>query len=205
MFQEENIDLTKFKKKLSAEFFLLPTEIVAMKLLGKIIVKVEESGEILAGEMVKTEAYLGDNDEASHSFPGITERNKPMFAKGGVLYVYKSYGIHHCINIVTEKAGIGAAVLIRAVKPIAGIEIMKKRRGTDDIYKLCKGPGNTAKAFGFTKNDNFRSLASDNLFLIDGKSPDKNEIKITERVGITRSADLTLRFYLKNSKYISRK
>jgi DNA-3-methyladenine glycosylase len=205
MCRESKFDLSKYKKKLDVDFFLLPTTDVAMKLLGKIFVKVEEDGQLLAGKIVETEAYLGKGDEASHSFPGLTERNRPMFEQGGILYVYKSYGIHHCINFVTEKAGIGAAVLIRAVEPLAGIDTMKFRRGVEDILRLCNGPGNTAKAFGFKKDDNFRSLTSDNLFILDVNSSGKDEILRTKRIGISRSTDLLLRFYLKNSKYISRK
>ena len=194
-----------FGEKLDNNFFLQNTEQVALQLLNKILVKIEKDRTVLAGKIVETEAYLDNNDEASHSFTGISDRNRPMFEQGGILYVYKSYGIHHCINVVTEKSGKGAAVLIRALEPLAGLDLMKKRRGTDDIYKLCKGPGNTAKAFGFTKDDNFRSLTSDELFIANAKDVALDDVIRTGRVGISRSNDLLLRFYLKNSKFISRK
>ncbi len=192
-------------KKLEKAFFLNATEDVAMKLLGKIIVKIDESGETIAGKVVETEAYLHDTDKASHSYKGMTERNKPMFEQGGILYVYKSYGIHHCINVVTEEKGKGAAVLIRAVEPVSGIGIMQNRRGVDDIRRLCKGPGNTAKAFGFTLNDNYRSVTSEKLYFVANENIPEKHIIITKRIGISQSKDLLLRFYVKNSNFISRK
>jgi DNA-3-methyladenine glycosylase len=192
-------------KKLEKAFFLNATEDVAMKLLGKIIVKIDESGETIAGKVVETEAYLHDTDKASHSYKGMTERNKPMFEQGGILYVYKSYGIHHCINVVTEEKGKGAAVLIRAVEPVSGIGIMQNRRGVDDIRRLCKGPGNTAKAFGFTLNDNYRSVTSEKLYFVAHENIPEKHIIITKRIGISQSKDLLLRFYVKNSNFISRK
>lgn len=193
------------KDKVDENFYLQSTEQVAVQLLNKILVKCEKDGTILAGKIVETEAYLGKDDAASHSFVGVTERNRPMFEKGGILYVYRSYGIHHCINIVTEEKTIGAAVLIRAVEPLDGLELMKRRRGTDNIHKLCNGPGNTAKAFGFTKEDNFQSLLSENLFIANNRILPKSKIIKTQRVGISRSKELMLRFYIKNSKFISRK
>lgn len=192
-------------KKLEKSFFLQPTELVAMKLLGKIIVKVEEDGQIIAGKIVETEAYLHKIDKASHSYKGEANRNKPMFEGGGILYVYKSYGIHHCINVVTEEKGKGTAVLIRAIEPVEGLDLMIKNRGVDDINKLCKGPGNTAKAFGFTKDDNYRSLSSNNLYIVSTENLDEKEIFAGKRIGISQSKNLLLRFYVKKSSFISRK
>ncbi len=202
---KDNIEKLLSKGILKKEFYLQPTQEVAINLLGKILMTIDSDGQIIAGKIVETEAYLNANDKASHSHSGITNRNEAMFEGGGVLYVYRSYGIHHCINVVTEAKGKGAAVLIRAMEPIEGLDLMKVNRGIDDIEKLCKGPGNTAKAFGFTKIDNFRSLTSYNLFIIAGEDISENDIISTKRVGISQSKDLLLRFYIKNSNFVSRK
>ena len=193
-----------FSFMLSESFYLQPTEQVAKELPGKVLVK-KEGNIYLAGMIVETEAYLHKTDEASHSFKGKSKRNMPMFEKGGILYVYKSYGIHNCINVVTEKEEIGSAVLIRAVEPILGIEKMIEKRGVDNIKILCKGPGNIAKAFGFSVNENYHSLIHPELFIQKYKDFDDDSIEIRKRVGISRSIDLFLRFYLKKSQYISRK
>lgn len=189
---------------LHQEFFLQPSEIVAKDLIGKILVK-KEGNETLAGIIVETEAYLHKIDKSSHSFPGLTLRNKPMFEQGGILYVYKSYGIHHCINIVTEEKGIASAVLIRAIEPISGVEIMKVNRNIYDVLKLCNGPGNLAKAFGFTIEDNFLKVTSPLLYIQKHIDYKDEEVIRTKRIGISKSVELELRFYLKNSKFISRK
>ena len=189
---------------LSEDFYLQPAEQVAKELPGKVLVK--RDGDIyLAGMIVETEAYLHKSDEASHSYRGKTKRNTPMFEKGGILYVYKSYGIHNCINVVTEGTEVGSAVLIRAIEPLLGIDRMKMNRGVDDLKLLCKGPGNIAKAFGFSISDNFTSLTGQGLFIQKYTNFDENNLEIRKRIGISRSIDLFLRFYLKNSNYISRK
>ena len=118
-----------------------------------------------------------------------------MFEDGGILYVYKIYGIHHCVNIVTETKGKGCAVLIRAIVPILGIDIMKNLRNNENIKTLCKGPGNLTKAFDFNTNDNFKSVCSNELFLQDFKHISNNEIITTERIGITKSKELKLRYF----------
>lgn len=195
-----------FKKSLNKSFFLQDTATVARQLIGKALVKQTEGSDYLAGKIVEAEAYLSEGDLSSHSAPGLTKRNAPMFEEGGILYVYFIYGVHHCINIVTEPAGTGAAVLIRALEPLAGIEIMKKNRETDDIQKLCKGPGNVAKAFNFNLNDNRSSLTSEGLFIQDiGEDAGHSEISVTPRIGIVKSAHLPLRFYLENSPFVSGK
>jgi DNA-3-methyladenine glycosylase len=195
------VDINNFKK-LDADFYFQRTETVAKKLLGKILVK--KSGKnIIAGLIVEVEAYLPDDDFSSHSAIGLTQRNKVMFDEGGKLYVYKIYGVHHCINVVTEKKGIGAAVLIRAVEPICGVDIMMKNRNCDSLSKLCKGPGNLAKAFGFDMKHNGLSLNSEGLYIADFKKIDEKSIRASKRIGISKSADLNLRFFINESKFIS--
>lgn len=182
-----------FSNSIPKEFFLQKTELVARLLLGKVLVK-KEGNSYLAAMISETEAYLSENDFASHSAVGQTKRNAAMFEGGGILYVYKIYGVHHCINFVTEEKGIGAAVLIRSAVPVLGINEMKINRKTDKLENLCKGPGNLAKAFGFTLQDNLSPLQSEVLFLQDYKSFNDENIKITKRIGITKSAELELRF-----------
>ncbi len=193
-----------FRNHLTEDFFIQPAEIVAKELLGTILIKKEES-DTIAGVIVETEAYLHQNDMSSHSYVGLTNRNKAMFERGGILYVYRSYGIHHCINIVTEDKGIGSAVLIRAIEPIFGIDIMMRHRGISDRAKLCKGPGNLSKAFNFTIEDNFTKITTPYLFIQKNADYSNNQIFQTKRIGISKSVELELRFYLKNSIFISRK
>ena len=193
-----------FDKHLPKEFFLQDTVTVARQLIGKILVKKLTESEYLAGKIVETEAYLAKNDLASHSAPGRTKRNAPMFDEGGILYVYKIYGVHHCINFVTEGAGTGAAVLLRALEPISGISNMLENRKCADVHNLCKGPGNVAKAFKFNIEDNCRSLCTEDLFIRKSSDNCPPDIIVSKRIGITRSATLPLRFYHSESDFVSR-
>jgi DNA-3-methyladenine glycosylase len=185
------------------EFFLRNTIIVAKELIGKILVRIFNEST-LTGRIVETEAYLHENDMASHSAPGKTKRNAVMFESGGVIYVYKIYGIHHCINVVTEHHDIGSAVLIRALEPLSGIETMIENRKIETIENLCKGPGNVAKAFGFDLNMNGNSLLSENLFICNSENNNDFEIGISKRIGITKSSELPYRFFMKDSIYVSK-
>lgn len=187
---------------LSEQFYLEDTETVARNLIGKILVK-NTGKKRLSAIITETEAYLSSEDSASHSAVGITKRNKAMFASGGILYVYKIYGIHHCINVVTESEGNGCAVLIRSGIPLEGINTMKNNRKAENEKQLLKGPGNFAKAFGFTFSDNFSSLRRNDLFLADGLDIKAGMISISKRIGISKSQDKMLRFFLSNTEFIS--
>lgn len=190
--------------KLDLDFYLQPTETVARELIGKIFVKIE-AGKVLSGRIVETEAYLSAGDLSSHSAVGKTQRNAAMFEMGGILYVYMIYGKHHCINIVTEDTNIGAAVLIRAMEPLEGIETFFERRGTNiKTEKLLSGPGNLAKAFNFKRTDSYLSLLSDYCYILDNPKINEIEIEITKRIGITKSKELFLRFVDKNSNSLSK-
>lgn len=191
-----------FKKAVDLNFYKRKTELVAKELLGKVIVR-NFKGILLAGKIVETEAYLQLGDFASHSSVGKTERNAPMFEEGGILYVYKIYGTHHCINFVTETEYKGSAVLIRALEPLLGIEKMIAQRKTDKISNLCQGPGNLALALGFTKSDNNKSLLSHDLFVQKFENPKPDEIAQSARIGITKSANLQLRYFIKDSEFVS--
>jgi DNA-3-methyladenine glycosylase len=192
-------------KKLGQEFFLQPTEQVAESLLGAVFSKQETNGEIIAGRIVETEAYLHKIDAASHSYCGPTPRNAPMFEQGGIIYVYKIYGIHHCLNFVTETKGIGAAVLIRAMEPLSGIETMQKRRNTRIMTNLLSGPGKICQAFGIGIESNYMKLFSDSFVSISKDRLTKDTIARTERIGISRAKDMKLRIIIENSAYLSRK
>lgn len=193
-----------FKYHLGYEFYKNPTDWVAKNLIGKCIVR-KIKNSILAGIIVETEAYLGANDSACHSFYGKTKRNAGMFEDAGIIYVYKSYGIHNCTNIVTEEVGLGSAVLIRAVEPILAIDEMKNNRGLADSRILCKGPGNFSKAFDFKIEDNLCSLLTENIYVQNYLDVHESQIKSTSRIGITRALELQLRFFLKENKFVSGK
>ena len=183
------------------EFYLQDTEKVAQELLGCQIVINSKSGKV-AGKIVETEAYLFD-DPASHSYKGRTNRNKHMFGDPGTAYIYLIYGMHHCFNIVTQKQGVGEAVLIRALEPLSGLDIMKRNRKKEDVRQLCNGPAKLAQALGINPSLSGLSLKSKEFYIIPRKeSP--NIVK-KSRVGITKGQDLKLRFYIKNSPFISKK
>jgi DNA-3-methyladenine glycosylase len=197
-------------KKLKKNFYQRELLRVARDLLGKILVKSENS-KILAGKIVELEAYHGDFDQAAHSYGGITNRNKIMFEEGGYLYVYFTYGAHHCCNVVTGKKGQGTAVLIRAVEPVLGIDRMIKNRfgrklkNNREIYNLTSGPGKLCKAFGIDRAHSGIDLTRKEIFILDNKKISKKEMGISTRIGITRSTDLPWRFFIKNNLYLSRK
>ncbi len=191
--------------KVKNNFFQDSTPEVAKNLLGKILVRVFK-GQILAGKIVETEAYLDDNDLASHSAIGMTERNKVMFGEPGLAYVYFTYGMHYCFNVVTGEKGKGSAVLIRALEPIEGIELMKKFRNKSDIVNLTNGPAKLCQALKIDKKFNGVDLkTSPDLFIAESISNSTFEIVRTTRIGIEKSKDLPLRFYIKENKFVSKK
>lgn len=196
-------------KKIPREFYTRPVLKVAKELLGKILIKIERN-KILAGKIVEVEAYDGNIDEASHSFRGKTKRNEVMFRKGGYFYVYFTYGVHHCCNVVTGKEGHGAAVLIRAVEPLTGINTMAMRRFSKrkitekELVNLTNGPGKICQAFAFDRTHSGLDLTGNNVFIIDAPSLKKSEIGISKRIGISKSTELPWRFFIKGSKFLSR-
>ena len=166
---------------------------VARRLLGSLLVSTVD-GRDTSGSIVETEAYLGGDDPASHAFKGRTARNEAMFGARGTLYVYVSYGIHHCINVVTGDEGVPGAVLIRALEPVAGLDVMARRRGRDT--ELCSGPGRLAQALGITTRHNGHDLSLPPIRLI-ARLPATGKVGTSGRIGVSRAADLPLRFFLK--------
>jgi DNA-3-methyladenine glycosylase len=182
----------------------LPALEAAPQLLGCILVR-ELNGTTLKLEIVETEAYHQD-DPASHSFRGNTARTAPMFEKGGHIYVYFTYGMHYCINIVTGPVGRGEAVLIRAAQPIAGIEVMRANRGIEDIKNLSNGPGKLAQALGITDTTlSGKILDKSSIYLEPpARQIGSDNITTTPRIGISKAADQPWRFYIKDNPFVSR-
>lgn len=171
----------------------------ARALLGKIIVH-----GTTAGRIVETEAYLGSGDLAAHSARGETARTKVIFGPPGHAYVYFIYGMYDCLNIVVEPEGIAGCVLIRAVEPVEGIEEMRARRGVEKLEQLANGPGKLTRALGITLRHNGADLTRGpiTIHLPEKRSP--FDTAVSPRIGITKSPDLPLRFYIKDNRFVSR-
>lgn len=170
--------------------------IAAKKLIGWQFYVREPNGTLSGGTIVETEAYTAD-DEASHSFRGKTKRNSAMFEKAGTIYVYFTYGMHYCCNIVTGDKGIGEAVLIRSVIPTRGIDAMLHRRGKMQHKHLCDGPAKLCQALDITTKDGGETVGANRFFLRPPQpTVDTAHIKVTPRIGISRSRDKMWRFVL---------
>ena len=169
---------------------------VARRLLGSTLVS-RVGGLETRGVIVETEAYLGIDDPASHAHAskGRTPRNDAMFSARGTLYVYISYGIHHCINVVTGAEGDPAAVLIRALEPVEGLEAMAERRGRST--DLCNGPGRLSQALGIALRHNYHDLAVPPVQLLPGNAVPYRDVGTSGRIGVSRAADWPLRFFVK--------
>jgi len=198
-------------KKIPLSFYARKDVVViARELIGKILVT-SFDGLITSGRIVETEAYVAITDKASHSFGGRrTARNEHMYAPAGTAYVYICYGLHHMMNIVTNEKNIPDAILIRAVEPIRGIDIMLQRTGKKVLDKtLTRGPGNVGKALGIFKHHSGNHLLGNEIFIAEDriKIPAEN-IAISPRIGVEsagQDALLPYRFYVKGNKYVSGK
>jgi DNA-3-methyladenine glycosylase len=192
--------LTALAQALPAAFYDRPVLEVARDLIGCLV----SCGES-AGVIVETEAYHY-SEPACHAFVGLTPRTGVLFGPPGVAYVYRSYGIHACLNAVSEREGVGAAVLIRALEPLYGIEAMRRRRGLDRLESLCSGPGKLTQALGITLDHNGSNLFQGPV-VISEHPPSWREVRITvgPRVGITKAAELPWRFCLAGSRFLSRR
>ena len=155
----------------------------------------------VGGEIVEVEAYAPD-DPASHSYHGATARNAVMFGPPGRLYVYRSYGMHWCANVVCGPEGEGAAVLVRALRPTRGIEVMRARRGVDDERLLCSGPGRLTQALGITGADDGARLDRPPFRLLPPAGP--VDVGTTPRVGITKASDVPWRYVVRGTPWASR-
>jgi DNA-3-methyladenine glycosylase len=172
-------------------------------LLGAIIIRTLPSGEILKAKIVETESYH-QADPASHTHRGKTPRNKAMFGPAGRAYVYFTYGMHWCFNVTAGQEGEGAGVLIRAAEPLEGAEKMRALRGGVEPSQLTNGPAKLAQALAIDKKLYGHDLTKSPLKIVGGGLVKKSEISISPRIGISRSVDELLRFYITNSKYVSK-
>jgi DNA-3-methyladenine glycosylase len=179
--------------------FLDSATSVAKRLLGSLLI-VSSGSSSCAGRIVEVEAYTQD-DPASHSFRGVTPRNRSMFLVGGHLYVYRSYGVHWCLNVATGPDGVGEAVLIRALEPIAGIETMADRRGVANLRGVSTGPGRLTQALGIDGRDDGVDVLGLRFSLVFPIEP-VDHIQTT-RIGISRAEEWKRRFYVTDSSYVS--
>jgi DNA-3-methyladenine glycosylase len=184
---------------LPRSFFARPTVEVARTLLGK-----ELWHGTSAGLIVETEAYLGLDDGAAHAARGITPRTKVIFGPPGHAYVYFIYGMYECLNLVAEPDGLPGCVLIRALQPIAGLEEMMRRRGTEQLEQLANGPGKLTLAMGITRSLNGADVTVGPLVVRSPPDPPIHEIACGTRIGITKAAERPLRFWIKGNRFVSR-
>jgi DNA-3-methyladenine glycosylase len=189
-----------FGRILRREFYQRPTVDVARDLLGKVLVH----GPV-AGVIVETEAYLGGDDRAAHSARGITDRTRVIFGPPGHAYVYFVYGMYECLNIVTEPAGQPGCVLVRALEPVAGIEIMQRRRPrAHRLEDFASGPGKLTLALDITRAHNGADLTRGPLVVREPAERRQVEIDVTPRIGIRECADWPLRFVVRDSRFVSK-
>jgi DNA-3-methyladenine glycosylase len=194
-------------KRLSRAFYARDTLIVAHELLGQRLVRLLD-GQRIAGRIVEVEAYIGEEDKACHAAPGRTARNVMMYGPAGHAYVYFIYGMHHCFNVVTEREGFPAAVLVRALEPEEGIEVMRAHRGRRDGVELTNGPAKLCYALGIDRALNGVDLVtSAQLWIEQDVAIEQGQVATGPRVGVRgdeRALKVAWRFWLRTSPYISK-
>jgi DNA-3-methyladenine glycosylase len=183
-------------------FYAQDTVKVAQDLLGKILVR-DINGDKMSGIIVETEAYRYADDEASHSFRGLTERNKAMFGEVGRAYVYFTYGMHYCVNAVARSSDyMAGAVLIRSLIPKSGIDFMYKQRKISDMYNLTNGPAKLTQALNITRNEYGEDLTKrSTLYVMDGIEVKKSEIESRPRIGIKKATDKLWNFKISKNVF----
>jgi DNA-3-methyladenine glycosylase len=191
--------------RLRRAFFNRPTLIVAEELLGTFVVHRTAEG-VTSGRIVEVEAYIGEDDPACHAAPGPTRRNRPLYGPPGFSYVYLNYGMHYLTNVVTEAEGSPAAILLRALEPADGVELMRRRRARLGAAiadaDLCRGPGNLSRALGITLTQNWLDLEGEELFLEDrGARP--VDVVWSRRIGIRVGTEPLWRCHVRESTAIS--
>jgi DNA-3-methyladenine glycosylase len=186
-------------------FYDRPTLTVAAELVGKVLLHETRHG-VASGMIVEVEAYIGEDDPACHAAPGPTRRNQPLYGPPGFAYVYLNYGIHHLVNAVTEREGSPAAVLIRALHPLDGVELMRRRRargGTPPADRdLCRGPGNLSTALGVTLRQNRVDLAEGPL-RIEDRGLSAGPLAWGPRIGIRVGVDRPWRCWVQGHPAVS--
>ncbi len=195
--------------RLNQDFFIRKDTLrVARDLIGKLLVVPTSDGRRVSGMIVETEAYLGQMDKAAHSYGGRrTARNEITYAEGGHVYVFFVYGIYYQLNLVTGLAEHPHVVLVRAVEPVEGIEIMRERRGEMKDWNLTSGPGKLCIAFGITRELNGEDLLGDRIWVEEYRNFKKPEIETGPRIGINYAeefAEMPWRFWLQGNEFVSR-
>jgi len=196
-------------KPLEREFYMTGAACAARRLLGMILVRRAKEG-CASGIIVEAEAYAGHSDAACHSYkrraPGGNHRTNVMFGPGGYAYVYFIYGMHCCFNVVTNTPEYPEAVLIRALEPVDGIELMRERRGVTDIRNLCSGPGKLCQALGITMMDYGTDLRGDELFIAGGETVSDEAVASTPRINVDYAGDASsypYRLVIRDSRFLS--
>ena len=188
---------------LPARFYDRPTELVARELLGAVM-QCTSAGVTTIARIVETEAYLGPHDPACHAVAGLTPRTAQLFGPPGMAYVYFIYGMYWCFNAVTRERGHGSAVLVRAVHPIAGVDVMRRRRPRARRDKdLSNGPGKLCIAMGITGSMTGTSLRDGPVVIRSGAPVPDDAVVVTPRIGITRAAEWPMRFLVRDDPYVS--
>jgi DNA-3-methyladenine glycosylase len=199
--------------KLPRSFYDRPTLAVARDLIGKVLVH-NRRGTSTSGIIVEVEAYIGESDPACHAAPGPTRRNAPLYGPPGHAYVYLNYGIHPLVNVVTEREGAPAAILIRALEPLTGVDVMRRRRtrhakgrsgrlaSDQDAHSICRGPGNLTMAMGISLAHNRADLCGDTLFVAD-EGLSVGAVSWGPRIGISVGTERPWRAYLEGHPSVS--
>lgn len=190
-------------RALPASFYDRATEDVARELLGAVLEHRTTDG-IARGRIVETEAYLGPHDPACHAAAGLTARTRTLHGPPGCAYVYFVYGMHWCFNAVTREEGHGSAVLIRALEPLSGHPLMRRRRRVDRDTELTSGPARLCEAFGIGRDQDGVRLDRGPLRILQGEPVPDEQVAITPRIGIRKAADWPLRFVVRRSPFVSR-
>ncbi|HUO17081.1 MAG TPA: DNA-3-methyladenine glycosylase [Verrucomicrobiae bacterium] len=190
-------------RPLDRSFFARSPRRVARELLGKVLVR-QDAQATLTARIVEVEAYLGEKDPAAHSFAGMTARNSVLFGPPGYAYVYFIYGNHYCLNVSCETEGRAGGVLFRALEPLTGIKEMARARGLSAPHLLTSGPGRLSEAFGITRaRDNGRDLTLPGELWIGDDGFRVRTVLLTPRIGITKAADLRLRYLVAGNQFVS--
>lgn len=189
---------------LPTKFYDRPTELVARELLGAVLQCTTQEG-VTRGRIVETEAYIGPDDPACHAAAGLTRRTRHLFGPPGVSYVYLIYGMYWCFNAVTREAGHGAAVLVRAVAPIEGLDLMRARRPkAKNDRDLTNGPGKLCLAMGIDGTMDGTSLRDGPIVIRTGEPVADEDVVVTPRIGIVKAADWPLRYFVRDDPFVSK-
>lgn len=184
-------------------FYERKADTVAVDLLGRLLVR-RIGDAVMIARIVEVEAYFGEDDPASHACKGMTPRNSIMFGRAGRAYVYLNYGVHCLLNVVTGREGHAGAVLIRAVEPVSGIEIMKQNRSVKRETDLTSGPGKLTKALKISLDENGTDMTRDGELYIATGNPEILSIVESPRIGISSGTDMLLRFSIEGNPFVSR-